>query len=603
MTVAPGELLADGSRRTRADWEAAAAAVLRRAGRLGVDEPDAAVWERLATTTLDGVVVPPLGPVGDRGVGVPAEVPGELPFTRGREAGRPRWDVRVVCDGRSPARANADALEELETGASSLWLRLPAETDRPRLDALLAGVRVDLAPVVLHCPEDPAGAARGFAGWLGGEGVAPAAGTSLGADPIGRLLATPGSAAEVPSVVAALAEPAAEAGVGALVVDGTLLHDRGASDAQELGYALAAGAAYLRVLTGTGLGVDDALGLLDFRFAATDEQLPTTAKLRAARRTWARVCELSGASPAASAQRQHAVTSRPMLTRYDAWTNLMRTTVAAFAALVGGADAVTVVPYDAALGRPSGTGRRWARNIPALLSAEGGVARVRDPAGGSYAVERLTDDLADAAWAELDRIERSGGVLAALADGSLLGRTGEVSARRRAGVATRRRPVTGVSEFPEAAERRPPERPAHLAGDWDVASYAAEFEALRDAPKGYVFLATMGPLAEHAARARFVENLLDAGGVVWGNPGPLHAVGEVLASYEAPAAVCLVGSDAAYAAWGADLVRALREAGARRVILAGRPGPATVPAELVDDFCAAGEDAVAFLRRTREASR
>ena len=153
---------------------------------------------------------------------------------------------------------------------------------------------------------------------------------------------------------------------------------------------------------------DDAAGLVEFRYAVTDEQFAPIAKLRAARRLWARVLELSGAAAAAAPQRQHAVTSRPMMSRYDPYVNLLRTTVAAFAAGVGGADAVTVLPFDSPLGRPETLGRRIARNTSALLISESHLARVADPAGGSFAVERLTDDLAHAGWAELGRLERRG---------------------------------------------------------------------------------------------------------------------------------------------------------------------------------------------------
>src|SRR5690606_31764030 len=141
-------------------------------------------------------------------------------------------------------------------------------------------------------------------------------------------------------------------------------------------------------------------------------------------------------------------TSRPMMAKYDPYVNMLRTTVAAFAAGVGGAEAITVVPFDEPLGQPSALGRRNARNTSSLLIWESHIAKVVDPAGGSYAVEKLTDDLARAAWEEFGRVEAAGGVVAALEDGSLQARIDEVVAARDAQVANRRRPITGVSEFP-----------------------------------------------------------------------------------------------------------------------------------------------------------
>src|SRR5205085_5536329 len=123
-------------------------------------------------------------------------------------------------------------------------------------------------------------------------------------------------------------------------------------------------------------------------------QFVTIAKLRAVRRLWARMLELSGASDDQRQMVLHAVTSRLMMTKYDPWVNMLRTCVAAFSAGVGGADAVTVLPFDARLGLPDAFSRRIARNTSALLIHESHLAKVADPAGGAYAVERLTDDLA-----------------------------------------------------------------------------------------------------------------------------------------------------------------------------------------------------------------
>jgi methylmalonyl-CoA mutase len=385
-------------------------------------------------------------------------------------------------------------------------------------------------------------------------------------------------------------------------VDGTAVHDLGATDAQELGYTLAVGASYLRELTGAGLDVTGAAALLEFRYAVTDEQLTSIAKLRAARRLWHRVLELSGA-PDASGQVQHAVTSLPMTAKYDPWVNLLRGTVAAFAAGVGGAASVTVLPFDAAIGLADGFSRRIARNTSSLLVHEAHVARVTDPSGGSFAVERLTDDLAHSGWARFQEIEAEGGVLASVSatNGGLLDRiTHQAVEPRQRQIATRRRPLTGVSEFPHLHEQLPERRPLP-DGSAQVARYAADFEALRDDPATVpVFLATLGTIAQHTARAGFAANLLAAGGVDTVAAGATRGVEDLLAAYDGQPVVCLAGSDPTYAAWGADAATALREAGARYLVLAGKPGERTVPAHLVDDSCAQGVDALAFLGRVRQ---
>jgi methylmalonyl-CoA mutase len=591
---------------SRADWEQAAAAAMRKARLLAPDDPDDAVWDKLAKTTLDGLKVSPLGVSADLDVD-------NMPGARRNLSRVGGWDVRVRTSG-GPA-----ALDELETGATSLWLAVPGGTSVAKIDAQLQGVLVDLAPVVLESPDDPAGAARAFVGWLQEHAVVPGVGANLGADPLGRAVISTGSTTPaLAAQVSEIAQLSASVGVAGFVIDATVVHDRGASDVQELGYSLAAGATYLRLLADAGVEVDQAFDLMEFRYAATDEQFLTIAKFRAARQLWARVREVCGTGPVANPQRQHAVTSRPMMTRYDPWVNMLRGTVAAFAAGVGGADAVTVIPFDSALGEPDEFGRRIARNTSSLLVEESHVARAADPAAGSYAVERLTRDLAEAGWAEFVRIEEAGGVLAQFGDRSATetdasasgndawARLREVSGRRATLVATRERPITGVSEFPNVAERLPersefpnvaerlPERSPHAAGEWEVTSYAAEFEALRDLPEACVYLAAMGPVAEHTGRAMFMTQLFGAGGLAVRCPGPLPDTDAARSSYEGQPLVCLVGSDQSYLSWGAELIAGLRDQGARHVMIAGRAGGLDV-----DDSFAPGDDALAFLRRAR----
>lgn len=568
-----------------AAWEAATAAVLRKARRLGEDDPDSAVWDALTRTTLDGI---PVAPIGTR------DSVADL-ATSGRPTRARDWDIRSWVFGPDATAAHEAVLVDLENGATSLWVELGRGLTAADLPTVLRRVLTDLAPVVLDAPHEPVAAAEALLAVHDDQGVDGHPGTNLGADPVGAHLRH-GRDLDLDELVA-VARLAAEHGLLGVVVDATALHDRGATDAQELGYAIATGAAYLRALTAAGMSLEEALGLVEFRLAATDEQFPTIAKLRAARRLWARVVELSGGPAEASTMRQHVVTSRPMLSKYDPWVNMLRGTVAAFAAGAGGAEAVTVVPFDITLGVPDALGRRVARNTSSLLISESHVARVADPAGGSYAVERLTDDLARVAWEELGRIEAAEaggrrGVVAALEDGSLLRRVEEAAAVRAGEVATRRRPLTGLTEFPNLAESLPAR-----TGDPDpVDRYGAAFEALRDEPASTpVFLATLGPVAAHTARATFASNLLAAGGIAVDVAGPTDGVESVLAAYAGQRVVCLAGTDTTYAEWGTDVVAALRDAGATHVVVAGRP------IDGVDDSAAMGVDALAFLTRTREA--
>jgi len=210
-------------------------------------------------------------------------------------------------------------------------------------------------------------------------------------------------------------------------------------------------------------------------------------------------------------------------------------------------------------------------------------------------VEKLTDDLAVAGWAELGRIEADGGFGEKAAQG-VKQRVKDVKAARDAGVVDRSRPLTGISEFPNLGETLPERAPWGRGG---VSHYGWAFEDMRAEPAtAPVFLATLGPVSAHTARATFATNLLAAGGVAVEAAGPTDGVEAVVAAYAGQRVVCLAGTDAAYAEWGSDLIAALRAAGSSYVVLAGKPGEKTVTD--VDDSCAMGVDALAFLARIRE---
>lgn len=588
---------------TLEQWRQQVEQVLRRSGHLAEGEaaPEA-VEDVLASTTYDGITVHPLY-TGLNGSDVDPGLPGFPPHVRGSQAAggvTTGWDVRQRHVRPDAARANREILADLAGGASSVWLRV-GDRGVPvgELGDALHEVHLDLAGIVLDPGAEFAAAAEAHADLARERGVDPAAlRGNFGADPLGVQART----GQRPDGAVELAQRCSREfpAMRALVADGLPHHDAGGSDAEELGCALAAATTYLRWLTDAGLDVDTACGLLEFRLAATVDQFATIAKFRAARRLWHRVASACGAAD--TAQRQHAVTSSAMLTRRDPWVNILRTTIATFAAGVGGAQAVTAQPFDAAIGLPDDLSLRVARNTQALLLEESGLARVIDPAGGSWYVETLTDELAHAAWEWFREIEAAGGLPAALESGLVARRLAATWQRRREALAHRRDPVVGVSEFPNPAEP-PVERepaPEEPSGGLPRVRYAAEFEALRDAADRHeqrtgarpqVFLATLGPLATYTARASFTRNLLAAGGIEAVEAGPTGSAQDVVAAYTGSPVVCLCSSDRLYGERAAETAAALREAGAERVLLAGRK-----PADGVDDHLFDGCDALGALR-------
>ncbi|HEX4222694.1 MAG TPA: methylmalonyl-CoA mutase subunit beta [Pseudonocardiaceae bacterium] len=583
------ELAAEFPPASAARWQDLVRGVLAKSG-YSADQLADAPESLLATTSYDGITIAPLYTAADR-TGYTG-LPGVAPFVRGS---RPEgnistgWDVRTRHVGGDPAQVNKAILTDLENGVASIWLTVEPDTDLPQL---LDGVLLDLAPIVLD-----GDAADALLALHADRGIPDSAVIgNLGIDPIGNAART-GTPADLAAHAASAARYAQRyPRLRTMVVDALPYHEAGGSDAQELGASIATALAYLRALTDAGLTVEVAARQLEFRYAITADQFAGIAKLRAARRLWARVGEVLGV---ATAQRQHAVTSSVMLTRRDPWVNMLRGTIACFAAGVGGADAVTVAPFDAAVGADTGFSRRVARNTQAILLDESHVAGVIDPAGGSWYLESRTDELAHRAWDVFTEIERAGGIEAELASGALADRLAATWAQRVANIATRTDPITGVSEFPNLTEKpldRTP-RPAPPSGGLPVHRYAEDYEALRaksDAvlagtgARPTVFLATIGSVAAHTARAGFAGNLLQAGGI------DTSSAGATIDEYQASGAkiACICGTDRAYADQAEPLAAALKSAGATKVLLAG---PRNDAYPTVDEFLYRGCDALAVL--------
>ncbi|GHE10688.1 methylmalonyl-CoA mutase subunit beta [Klenkia taihuensis] len=583
-------------------WRELVAGVLRKAGREDLPDP---VEDALRRTVATGVSVAPLYTAADVADLPDPGAPGLPPFVRGSRVVRPApsaadgqaatstpagWDVRQR-HADPDVGTTKDAIgADLENGVTSLWLVLgeggvPVEA----LGEVLDGVLLDLAPVTL---QGGVAAAEAFLSLVGDRPLAP--GGTLGLDPLGDQART-GVPADLSGLGGWARRAAAHGDLRAVVVDATVVHEAGATAVEELACALSSGVAYLRALTGDGLPVEEAARALEFRFAATADQFTTIAMLRAARRLWDRVGEASGVPAADRGMRQHAVTSSVMVTARDPWVNMLRTTVAAFAAGVGGADAITVAPFDAALGLPDPFARRIARNTQSLLLEESHLGRVLDPAGGSWYVESLTDALAHAAWELFTELERAGGYAAALSSGLVAERTAAAWAARSGRLATREDAITGVSEFPNIAEKLPDRRPAPAVasgGGLPRVRAAQVFEDLRDraeepADRPAVYLATLGKPAAHTARLTFATNLFQAGGLATPSGDGASGLGGATVA-------CICGSDKDYGG-AAALAAELREAGASRIWLAGKPDLAV---EGVDGYVFAGCDAVDVLTTT-----
>ena len=584
--------------------------------------------KRLVSRTADGLRTDPLYTRADTLASEAAAVPGEAPFTRGfRATNGGQWDVRQFHSGDDTKRVNREILEDLEGGATSVALHIASpggsglRLGPKTLEEALQGVSLDACPVALVADARAVEAGEALnALWEKRAVPRERRRGHFGVDPV-RTLAVYGALAEpMPGAMSrAVRLAAAMAPCPAVTVlgcDSTAYHSAGASEAEELAAIAGTMVEFLKAGEAEGLAPSAVLGSIAVTLHADADVFLTIAKIRAARRIIARIAE--AASAGVPSTHVTAVTAWRMMARRDPWSNMLRTTIATAGAALGGADAIVVLPFTYALGRPDAFARRMARNTQLVLMEESGLGRVVDPAGGSWYVEKLTLDLARKAWEIFQAIEAEGGMAKAVASGTFQARLERTSQARRKAVATGALELTGVSAFPllgpdgvkaEPWPRGEPpiEKPAITAPRLEMARLAEPFEALRDAAD----LATaagkplraavvkLGPLSAHAARRTWIGNFLATGGIEAVDVGPVTSSPEAgrLFAESGAAVACICGSDEDYALLGEAVAGLLKQAGARHVSLAGRPKAieAALSKAGVDLFIHAGCDATAVL--------
>ncbi|MGZ9112425.1 MAG: methylmalonyl-CoA mutase family protein [Rhodoplanes sp.] len=580
--------------------------------------------KRLVSKTYDGLVIQPLYSPGAASRPLAAR-PGGAP-----------WQVLQRVDHPDPAVANAEARHELENGATGLVLVFAGAvgangygiaSDKAALAKVLDEIRPDAGiSIELQLSPQAKEAANNLAEIIKGRGVAPdATDIRFGFDPLGAIATGSGAAAwpeAAPAFAVAVEHLEALGFRGPFAVpDGRVVHNAGGSETQELAYVLAAAVSYLRALETGGMTIDDARRAIFFRLSADADQIISIAKFRAARKLWARIEEACGLSPG------HvfisAETAWRMMTKHDPWVNMLRGTIAVFAAGVGGADAVTVLPCTNALGLPDRFARRIARNTQLILLEESNLARVADPAAGSGGVEEMTKQLCSGAWSLFQEIEKAGGLWSALQSGLLQKKVAAVVAAREKAIATRKEPLTGISEFPNIHETpvsvlpvppvalKPgsalvePLKPIRLAESFERLREASDRLFAESGARPKIFLANLGRIAEFNARATFAKNFFEAGGIeAVSNDGFAAADGKtdrpaLIAAFKASGAklACLCSSDKVYPVEAIETAKALAAAGATQVYLAGRPGDleAALKEAGVQNFIFVGCDTLAML--------
>ena len=336
-----------------------------------------------------------------------------------------------VVEGGTAAGTLRDLASALELGVGKLEvLAFDAGANAVPLlavaEATLANLGAPRARQVIHAGFDPIGA-------LLRDGAVPADWDELWREASAALASIDQAARPTKLVVA----------------DGTIVNAAGADAALELAVLWGAAIEAFDRLTEGGIAPYDAAATIVFRTAVGRDVFLELAKLRALRLGWRKILAAAGL-PDAPPATVHACVSSRVLARRDPWVNMLRGTGALWSALLGGADVVTPAAWDEAIGEPDATTRRIARNEALVLLEGSHLARPQDPAFGSYAIERLTEDLGEAAWALLRSFEAEGGVRAAVEHGTVQAKVRASADARHEAIAKRKEPIVGVSEFPNA---------------------------------------------------------------------------------------------------------------------------------------------------------
>lgn len=627
--------------------------------------------KRLVTRLLEGIAIQPLY-VSELTAPNEAGFPGLAPYVRGSTAlGSAQRNWLIIQEHRhaDPKAANAAILEDLRHGVDAVLVRLAPRTVDPtpgsacgcgggtlvddidQLDTLLREVNLAEVAVQVAGGTGYYSAAAALAALQERRGIEPSKRRgAFNVDPLGALAARGISYRNAEAALAEAAELAVITssqfpGMTALSVSTMAYDNAGAHAVQELAAAIATGVEYLRACEKLGLTPELACGQIVFSLSVGCDQFLEISKFRALRALWNRVLEASGVAADQRKITLHARTSRRVLTKRDPWVNLLRASIGCFSAAVGGAEQITVLPFDDAIGQSDSFARRVARNVQVVLAEESQIGRVEDAAGGSFYVETLTKELAERAWASLQSIEKEGGMLAALRSGSFKKAIDATHEQRQKDLAKRKVPITGVSEFPAlreqpvvraeedttSLERAITENRAKRDAQANIKSlvsavasssgqsrfkaavaalgagasrgavevalggtkenieqfhlrrFAAGFEKLRDVSdaaqqsKGQrpqIFLANMGPIAVHTARAGYAQNFFEAGGFETVKNDGFATAEEAVAAFKASgcglAIIC--SSDAWYETGAAAVAKALKQAGVKTLFLAGNPG-------------------------------
>ncbi len=483
--------------------------------------------------------------------------PGDFPYRRGARA-TGDWRIREEIDATDAEEANRMACAAVAAGAEGIACSGFLVESSRELEKLLRNL--DAIPV--HFAQADERLIRMLIERQGGT-------------PFAREMTT-GCDALTSLKFAAEVIAAAPPGLLPFTIHGEAFRGTGATAVEEIGFSLAMGVEFLAALQELGANADRAAAALEFSFAVDSNYFFEIAKLRAFRMLWARAVESFGGTREAAKARIAVGTSKWNKSIYDPHVNILRATTEAMAAVLGGADSVTVTPFDACYKASDEASQRLARNTQLLLKHEAWLGRVADAGGGSYVLEAITDFLAREGWRVMQGVEARGGFRKAQAEGAVAQALQRSLTAREEAVALRKRVLVGTNQFANPAERaldRVDEKRTNNdlrgARAYEELRLRTERHAAAGGKIPRVLLAEMGDVKMRAARSNFAANFFACAGFETRTRRFRKA--EEIASADADVIV-LCSADGEYAAFAGELLSKLKALGrVTPVIVAGNP--------------------------------
>jgi methylmalonyl-CoA mutase len=539
-------------------------------------------------------------------------------MVRGRTSGyvASPWEIAQDSTGGSPEETARVLRHELERGGTTITLRSHGAGVKSPDDAAKILSGLDAAKYPFHVfTGATGGAVAHFTEAIRKNGGSPSGMSGcIGSDPIGSYLAYGRLSKDFPALMDEMAETIRSARANSprlrtVLLRGSVYHDGGANASQEVAYVMAGAIAIIEALQDRGLDVDDFARSVRFEFELGSNFFMEIAKIRAARAVWARIAEEFGGDAESARANIFGRTSRFTKTVYDPYVNMLRNSTEAFSAVVGGVDGLTVGCFDEAARAGDEFSRRVARNAQIMLQEEFHLLRPIDPAGGSWYVESLTASLAEKIWAIIQDVQKNGGIIACAKSGSIQKAIDDVLRERFKKLATRADRAVGTNiyanttETPLPGSRQPfakscsdkepeitPIKPRRWTEQFDeLRSRTVEYKD-RTGDSVKIFLANMGPLSQHKARADFITGFMEVANFDVlkndGYPTPEACAEAAKASGADIAVIC--STDATYPELVPPLAKKIKELAPRvKVFLAGAPAEEFKQSYIdagVDDF-------------------